>query len=133
MSDSDNTHESNSSITNSSSSASSLNSSISSQEFLRDGNQNEIELSSLFSDSEDDVESASVVNQGELRNIIEKRKDYKKIYINRICDLPNDAWDIGYSQLKKRFPNDFNLLNNLLIQLDEIMRPMVYELGFLLK
>jgi hypothetical protein len=59
--------------------------------------------------------------------------EYKKIYINRICDLPNDAWDIGYSQLKKKFPNDFNLLNNLLIQLDEIMRPMVYELGFLLK
>ena len=82
MSDSDNTHENNSLVTNSSSSASSLNSSISSQEFLRDGNQSEIELSSLFSDSEDDVESASVVNQGELRNIIEKRKDYKKIHIN---------------------------------------------------
>jgi hypothetical protein len=59
--------------------------------------------------------------------------EYKKIYINRICDLPNDAWDIGHSQLKKKFPNDFNLLNNLLIELEELMRPMVYELGFLLK
>jgi len=59
--------------------------------------------------------------------------EYKRIYLKNISDLQDNAWDIGFIQLKKYYPNDFNVLNNLLDELDNIMRPMVYELGFLLK
>ena len=60
-------------------------------------------------------------------------QEYKRIYLNRICELPNNTWDVGFIQLKKEFPNDFTVLNGLLTELDSIMGPMVYELGFLLK
>lgn len=60
-------------------------------------------------------------------------QEYKNIYFSKICELPNSPWDIGYIQLKKEFPNEFTTLNGLLIELDSIMEPMVYELGFLLK
>jgi hypothetical protein len=59
--------------------------------------------------------------------------EYKRIYLKNICELQDNAWDIGFIQLKKYYPNDFNVLNNLLDELNNIMRPMVYELGFLLK
>jgi hypothetical protein len=59
--------------------------------------------------------------------------EYKRIYLKNICELQDNAWDIGFIQLKKYYPNDFSVLNNLLDELNNIMRPMVYELGFLLK
>jgi len=60
-------------------------------------------------------------------------QEYKRIYLSKICELPNSTWDIGFIQLKKEFPNEFGVLNGLLSELDLIMEPMVYELGFLLK
>ena len=59
--------------------------------------------------------------------------EYKRIYVNKICILQDSVWDIGFIQLKNEFPNDFNTLNGLLEEINNIMRPMVYELGFLIK
>ncbi len=59
--------------------------------------------------------------------------EYTRIYLNKISELRDSAWDIGFTQVKKEFPNEFSTLESYLIELDEVMRPMVYELGFLLK
>ena len=43
-------------------------------------------------------------------------------------------WDMGYSQFKKITNNsNVTVIEDLVKVLDEEMRPMVYELGFLLK
>ena len=59
--------------------------------------------------------------------------EYKNIYLNKICLMTDSVWDIGYVQIRKSFPNDFNIFDNLLNELDKIMIPLVYELGFLKK
>lgn len=59
--------------------------------------------------------------------------EYNRIYLNKIGDLRDSAWDIGFTQLKKEFPNEFSVLEDYLTELDDVMRPMVYDLGFLLK
>jgi hypothetical protein len=60
-------------------------------------------------------------------------EEYKRIYLNRIIEMNDSTWDVGYIQIKKQFPNDFNLMDQLLDELDNLMRPLVYELGFLKK
>lgn len=48
-----------------------------------------------------------------------------------------DSWDAGYAQLKlvwkKYFPEEFKEFRQLYKNLEDRMRPLVYELGFLLK
>jgi len=60
-------------------------------------------------------------------------QEYKQIYLNRICELTDSTWDVGYIQIRKNFPNDFGVLDELFKELDNVMRPLVYELGFLMK
>ena len=47
------------------------------------------------------------------------------------------TWDSGYAQLKliwkEFFPEDFKEFRDLYKQMEDRMRPLVYELGFLLK
>jgi hypothetical protein len=57
--------------------------------------------------------------------------EFKRIYMTRIIEMTDSTWDIGFIQIKKQFPNDFILMDQYLNQLDELMRPLVYELGFL--
>lgn len=61
-------------------------------------------------------------------------EEYKKMYQKTILNSVEYPWDMGYSQFKK-ITNKSNILviENLMKILDEEMRPMVYELGFLLK
>jgi hypothetical protein len=73
MSDSDNISENNSSSSNSSSLI---------QDSSMSDNESELDLTSLFMDIDDDVESASMIDQADLRKIIKRRKDYKAIDIN---------------------------------------------------
>jgi hypothetical protein len=58
-------------------------------------------------------------------------QEYKQIYSNRIGEMADSTWDVGYIQIRKSFPNDFNLFDEHLKELDSVMRPLVYELGFL--
>lgn len=48
-----------------------------------------------------------------------------------------DYWDAGYSQLKnvwkESFPNEFKTFRELYKKMEDRMRPLVYELGFLIK
>jgi hypothetical protein len=48
-----------------------------------------------------------------------------------------NSWDAGYAQLKlvwkEYFPNEFKEFRQLYKNLEDRMRPLVYELGFLLK
>ena len=48
-----------------------------------------------------------------------------------------DSWDSGYAQLKlvwkEYFPEDFKEFRNMYKSLEDRMRPLVYELGFLMK
>lgn len=48
-----------------------------------------------------------------------------------------DSWDSGYAQLKlvwkEYFPEDFKEFRNMYKGLEDRMRPLVYELGFLMK
>jgi hypothetical protein len=61
------------------------------------------------------------------------------IYRSEYSNYENQAnnWDAGYSQLKKlwkqKFPNDFENFRKLYKTLEDRMRPLVYELGFLMK
>lgn len=58
-------------------------------------------------------------------------EEYKTIYLNRILEMEDSTWDVGYIQIRKKFPNDFTRFDNLIKELEEVMKPMVYELGFL--
>jgi hypothetical protein len=61
------------------------------------------------------------------------------IYRNEYSDYENQAynWDAGYSQLKKlwkqKFPDEFESFRKYYKNLEDRMRPLVYELGFLMK
>ena len=48
-----------------------------------------------------------------------------------------NSWDAGYAQLKlvwkEYFPDEFKEFRQLYKNLEDRMRPLVYELGFLLK
>jgi hypothetical protein len=48
-----------------------------------------------------------------------------------------DSWDAGYAQLKliwkEYFQEDFKEFRQLYKNLEDRMRPLVYELGFLMK
>lgn len=89
---------------------------------------------------------------GEQR-IYDKLSDDAKLVLDKATDLvrksmvmreefANDdnhlkAWDSGYAQLKlmwkEYFPEEFKEFRNLYKQLEDRMRPLVYELGFLIK
>lgn len=66
-----------------------------------------------------------------LENTFQYRVDYS--------DYENQAynWDAGYSQLKKlwkqKFTTEFEIFRKKYKDLEERMRPLVYELGFLMK
>jgi hypothetical protein len=61
------------------------------------------------------------------------------IFRSDYSDYDNQAynWDSGYSQLKKlwkqKFPSDFESFRKLYKNLEDRMKPFVYELGFLMK
>jgi hypothetical protein len=66
-----------------------------------------------------------------LRNTMIFRGEYSD-YDNQVYN-----WDSGYSQLKNlwktKFPEEFNQFRQLYKTLENRMRPLVYELGFLMK
>jgi hypothetical protein len=61
-------------------------------------------------------------------------EEYKRSYLETIMNSDEYPWDMGYSQFKKITNNsNVTVIEDLVKVLDEEMRPMVYELGFLLK
>lgn len=74
--------------------------------------------------------------------VLDKATDLvKKSMVMRV-EFANDenhlsAWDSGYAQLKlmwkEYYPEDFKEFRNLYKKMEDRMRPLVYELGFLIK
>jgi hypothetical protein len=61
-------------------------------------------------------------------------REYFKLYSKYVDRISEEGWDIGYIQLKRLFTeNEKRVFESLLSNLDNEMRPLVYELGFLLK
>jgi hypothetical protein len=67
--------------------------------------------------------------------LVEKSMEFRQTIANDENNL--DAWDAGYSQLKlvwkEYFQEDFKEFRRLYKNLEDCMRPLVYELGFLIK
>ena len=67
--------------------------------------------------------------------LVEKSIQARKIMVNNENHL--DSWDAGYAQLKlvwkEYFPEEFKHFRQLYKNLEDRMRPLVYELGFLIK
>lgn len=67
--------------------------------------------------------------------LVEKSIKARKIMVNNENHL--DSWDAGYAQLKlvwkEYFPEEFKHFRQLYKNLEDRMRPLVYELGFLKK
>jgi len=67
--------------------------------------------------------------------LVEKSIQARKIIANNENHL--DSWDAGYAQLKlvwkEYFPEEFKHFRQLYKNLEDRMRPLVYELGFLKK
>ena len=65
--------------------------------------------------------------------LVEKSMELRQIMVNDENHL--DAWDAGYAQLKlvwkEYFQEDFREFRQLYKNLEERMKPLVYELGFL--
>jgi hypothetical protein len=60
-------------------------------------------------------------------------EEYKRSYLETIMNSTEYPWDMGYSQFKKiTDKSNIELIEDLVKILDEQMKPMVYELGFLL-
>lgn len=70
-------------------------------------------------------------------NLMKKSFCVRKIVSEEHPEYHLDAWDAGYAQLKRvwkdYFPDDFKAFRDKYNALGERMRPLVYELGFLLK
>ena len=68
-------------------------------------------------------------------SLVEQSMEFRKVMANDDNHL--DAWDAGYAQLKlvwkEYFPNQFKEFRELYKKLEDSMRPLVYELGFLVK
>lgn len=67
--------------------------------------------------------------------LVEKSMELRQVMANDENHL--DAWDAGYAQLKlvwkEYFQEDFKEFRQLYKNLEDRMRPLVYELGFLIK
>jgi hypothetical protein len=67
--------------------------------------------------------------------LVEKSMEIRQVIANDENHL--DSWDAGYTQLKliwkEYFQEDFKELRQLYKNLEDRMRPLVYELGFLIK
>lgn len=67
--------------------------------------------------------------------LVEKSMELRQVMANDENHL--DAWDAGYTQLKlvwkEYFQEDFKEFRQLYKNLEDRMRPLVYELGFLMK
>ena len=67
--------------------------------------------------------------------LVEKSIELRQAMSNNENHL--DAWDAGYAQLKtiwkEYFQDDFKEFRQLYKNLEDRMRPLVYELGFLMK
>jgi hypothetical protein len=67
--------------------------------------------------------------------LVERSMELRQVMANDENHL--DAWDAGYAQLKlvwkEYFQEDFKEFRQLYKNLEDRMRPLVYELGFLMK
>jgi hypothetical protein len=67
--------------------------------------------------------------------LVEQSIEFRQFMANDDNHL--DAWDVGYAQLKlvwkEYLPNQFKEFRELYKKLEDSMRPLVYELGFLVK
>jgi hypothetical protein len=67
--------------------------------------------------------------------LVEKSMEFRQTISNNENNL--DAWDAGYAQLKtiwkEYFQDDFKEFRQLYKNLEDRMRPLVYELGFLIE
>ena len=67
--------------------------------------------------------------------LVEKSIKLRQVMANNENHL--DSWDAGYAQLKlvwkEYFKEDFQEFRKLYKNLEDRMRPLVYELGFLMK
>ena len=67
--------------------------------------------------------------------LVEKSMKLRQVMANNENHL--DSWDAGYAQLKlvwkEYFKEDFQEFRQLYKNLEDRMRPLVYELGFLMK
>ena len=67
--------------------------------------------------------------------LVEQSMELRQVMANDHNQL--DSWDAGYAQLKlvwkEYFTEDFKEFRNLYKSLEDRMRPLVYELGFLMK
>lgn len=117
------------------------------------GLANEYNYDGMYNDARTDSERyVYKLLFGEER-IYDKLSSDAKLVLNKATDLvkksmvmreefANDenhlkAWDSGYAQLKlmwkEYLPEDFKEFRNLYKQMEDRMRPLVYELGFLIK
>jgi hypothetical protein len=78
----------------------------------------------------------------EAKLVLDKATELFKISFSVRKDFANNlnqlnSWDAGYAQLKllwkEYFPEEFKEFRQLYKNLEDRMRPLVYELGFLLK
>jgi hypothetical protein len=74
--------------------------------------------------------------------VLDKATELVRLSMNMRSHFADDhnhlnSWDAGYAQLKlvwkEYFPNEFKEFRQLYKNLEDRMRPLVYELGFLLK
>ena len=67
--------------------------------------------------------------------LVERSMEMRQVMANDENHL--DSWDAGYAQLKlvwkEYFPEEFKEFRRLYKNLEDRMRPLVYELGFLMK
>lgn len=67
--------------------------------------------------------------------LVKKSMEIREMFANEENHL--DSWDAGYAQLKllwkQHYPEEFKDFRELYKKLEDRMRPLVYELGFLIK
>jgi hypothetical protein len=68
-------------------------------------------------------------------NLVKLSFEIRRDFVNETNHL--NTWDVGYAQLKlhwkEYYPEQFKEFRDKYKVLEDKMRPMVYELGFLLK
>jgi len=73
----------------------------------------------------------------EAHDLVVMSMEYRKLMHSTNPEYHLQAWDAGYAQLKlvwKKFmPNEFKEFRELYKEFENELRPMVYELGFLIK
>jgi TRAP-type mannitol/chloroaromatic compound transport system substrate-binding protein len=74
--------------------------------------------------------------------VLDKATELTRVSMNMRSHFADDqnqlnSWDAGYAQLKlvwkEYFPEEFKEFRQLYKNLEDRMRPLIYELGFLLK